>query len=602
MKNLIYLLFVLLLLGSGCSGRSGDPRLIEIADKVSDSPKEMLSLLDSIDVGSMKDNDRHYHALLRIKAQDKAFVRHTSDSVILKVIDYYSRHKESGLYPEALYYGGRVYSDLGDAPTAIRYYQDALDILPENADNVFRATILTQTGWLLNSVRIHSEAASYVLEAIKIRPTDRDSLKRMYDIEFLGAIYMHLHEYDRADSCLNASLRISRNLSHEDSVLSIMYLAKIELERGNFDAALKKIQTATSHLPTRRQDIIKAYASEIYLKCGIPDSAYYYSQLLTKSKNNDFRINGYSMLISPELRKYSTIDSLLSYTISYGGVLDKYFDKHDGQQISFQTSLFNYQRHEKEKLKAENSKRIYLHIAVFAIIVGLILCIMLLRLRISKMHTLLQFHKAIDDLEELRKKLSLDDNMNTLINRTLPNEHDDNQTDSIKPQKKVSEDSEEEQIEVYNVEDEDLSDEEKNKNELRERLKMELLALQKEGKAKKGVPPVVASSSLYSKILDYIKAGQCIDDLNPIWLEMEDLVLQLSPEFKLRLYLLAGDKLKKDAYHMALLIRIGITPKQLTVLTGRSKGAVSSRRGNLCEKIFGKKYGASVMDDIIRLL
>ncbi|MDE6633579.1 MAG: hypothetical protein K2K23_11320, partial [Muribaculaceae bacterium] len=115
-----------MLVFSGCKGKPEDQRLLEIAEKVSDSPKEMLERLDSIDVSSMKESDRYFHALLSIKAKDKAYIQHTSDSVILKVIDYYSGHKGSGLYPEALYYGGRVYSDIGDAPTALRYFQDAL--------------------------------------------------------------------------------------------------------------------------------------------------------------------------------------------------------------------------------------------------------------------------------------------------------------------------------------------------------------------------------------------------------------------------------------------------------------------------------------------
>lgn len=111
MKGLIYLLCALTVMLAGCSGRPGDPRLLDIAGKVSDSPLEMLARLDSIDAGSLKEADRWFHAMMRIKARDKAFVMHTSDSVILRVIDYYSGHRRSGLYPEALYYGGRVYSD-----------------------------------------------------------------------------------------------------------------------------------------------------------------------------------------------------------------------------------------------------------------------------------------------------------------------------------------------------------------------------------------------------------------------------------------------------------------------------------------------------------
>ena len=87
--------------------------------------------LDSIDKDRLPESDSHFLDLLRIKARDKAYVTHTSDSIILSVVDYYADHKDSGLYPEALYYAGRVYSDMGDFPTALEYFHAALDETPE---------------------------------------------------------------------------------------------------------------------------------------------------------------------------------------------------------------------------------------------------------------------------------------------------------------------------------------------------------------------------------------------------------------------------------------------------------------------------------------
>lgn len=80
-------------------------------------------MLDSIKYDGLSDHDRHFFDFLSIKANDKAYVRHESDSLILDVIDYYSSHNKDNIYPEALYYGGRVFSDLGDLPTALRYFR-----------------------------------------------------------------------------------------------------------------------------------------------------------------------------------------------------------------------------------------------------------------------------------------------------------------------------------------------------------------------------------------------------------------------------------------------------------------------------------------------
>ena len=112
------------LLMVGCSETEHDTRLKEIAEIVSDSPQEALLSLDSIDCQTLSESDRHYYDLLTIKAKDKAYIDHTSDSLILDVISYYENNSPRSLYAEALYYGGRVYSDMGDAPTGQRTYHD----------------------------------------------------------------------------------------------------------------------------------------------------------------------------------------------------------------------------------------------------------------------------------------------------------------------------------------------------------------------------------------------------------------------------------------------------------------------------------------------
>lgn len=113
----------------GCSPREHDKRPTSIGAIIAESPEEASALLDSIDSiarPTLAEADRYYLDFLRIKAQDKNYIRHSSDTTILKVIDYYS-DKDDELYFEALYYGGRVYADMGDTPTALQYFHQALD-------------------------------------------------------------------------------------------------------------------------------------------------------------------------------------------------------------------------------------------------------------------------------------------------------------------------------------------------------------------------------------------------------------------------------------------------------------------------------------------
>lgn len=138
------LIILICMLAISC-GRHHDGRLERIWDTVSDTPRDALMSLDSIDPSTLSESDRAFYNLLSIKAKDKAYISHTSDSLIMGVINHYTRHQDKELYPEALYYAGRVYSDLGDYSTAIDYFQKALNLLPAGTENrVLRGKMLSQ--------------------------------------------------------------------------------------------------------------------------------------------------------------------------------------------------------------------------------------------------------------------------------------------------------------------------------------------------------------------------------------------------------------------------------------------------------------------------
>ena len=99
--------------------------------------------------------------------------------------DYFSKHHEE-LYPEVLYYGGRVYSDIGDYPTALRHFNEALEKLEDSEKNLaLKATINSQTGQLLNKLCIYDQAQQYIRAAIEIEKATKDSINLMYDYNTL---------------------------------------------------------------------------------------------------------------------------------------------------------------------------------------------------------------------------------------------------------------------------------------------------------------------------------------------------------------------------------------------------------------------------------
>ncbi|MBD5182888.1 MAG: hypothetical protein HDS99_03730, partial [Bacteroidales bacterium] len=51
------------------------------------SAEEALSSLDSLDCRSLSERDRWFYDFLRIKVADKAYIKHTTDSSYLRVLD-----------------------------------------------------------------------------------------------------------------------------------------------------------------------------------------------------------------------------------------------------------------------------------------------------------------------------------------------------------------------------------------------------------------------------------------------------------------------------------------------------------------------------------
>lgn len=259
---------------NSCSPRH-DSRLVNLNTLIETDPYSARDSIAQFSSDGLGERDASYFKLLQIKSSDKVYLKATSDSLIRDVLDYYSSHKTDPAYPDALYYAGRVYSDLGDYPSALNYFQAALEALPETAGRQsFRSTVLSQTGRLFNTIRLYDEATAYVKKAIKIKELLGDSLKLMYDNQLLGDIYLRQKKYDDASPCFTKALQLAKSLHSEDSALIQGYIAALDYHKGNISQALNEIRPALEHIDSISRNWALGYAAHIYLEAGIFDTAY----------------------------------------------------------------------------------------------------------------------------------------------------------------------------------------------------------------------------------------------------------------------------------------------------------------------------------------
>lgn len=562
MTRILIGILALGLVMAGCSERSGNQRLREIAGIVSDSPQEALSCLDSIDCEALSETDRHYYDFLTIKAKDKAYIQHTSDSLILDVIDYYEG-KPTAPYAEALYYGGRVYSDMGDAPTALQYFHKALENIPKNTHDLdLKARILSQTGRLLTSLRLYDEAIPYIERSNAIIEYNKDTVNWVHNIQLLGGTYLRAGKYNLAENYYNKALELSVNLPESSKAKSRLYLADVKYRKVQLDSALYLIRNVPDLVSPIVRNNALATASDIYLKKGLLDSAYIYAHELINSPNSNNKVIGYQNLLLPELQKFMPLDTIYQYLDEYRGLLENFYDSNGSQLAINQQNFYNYQLHEREKQNAQREKERFLRWLYLVSIIVVILIIAVLALNINRKKQQLRLHEALDNISKLKSSL--------------------NARNPDCESKAVVKDT--------------------TTESLRNRLRDELLGIYNTDKKQREIPAAILQSEAYKELQSYIASGKIIPLDSQLWESMEAAVVGSSPNFKYNLQLLTGGNLSAQDYRLALLIKCGVTPTQLISLLGRTKGTVSYRREALCYKVFDQKLGSKVIDGIIRLL
>lgn len=128
MKKLLAILMTILL--AACDGATPMKDILARAEHaMTVSPDSALTILDSARTyydDAPKSYQMHYQLLLT-DARNKTYADLGSDSIMKSVVQYYDRHRSPNEQVHAHYLLGCVYRDLGEAPMALRCYQEALD-------------------------------------------------------------------------------------------------------------------------------------------------------------------------------------------------------------------------------------------------------------------------------------------------------------------------------------------------------------------------------------------------------------------------------------------------------------------------------------------
>ncbi len=558
---LVICLFAVCSCGGGGSLDAEFERIDHLCDSI---PEDAIRALDSIDRSSLSGKDLCRFDLLSIKSKDKAYVVHTSDSKILDLIDYYDKHRNEGHYAEALYYGGRVYSDIGDLPTALEFFQKSLDEIPDDERYLrFRSSVLDQTGRLLHSLRLDSAAIDYLEKSLKIEIQENNDYGMAFTNSLISSSLLRHKNIKEARRYIDEAIRISSRLDVSDRQTIQVEFAEMLYEELKIDSALLVIRSLPSMVDSITTPYCLAVAANIYKDAGILDTAYMYARQLTKLKTPNNKKTGYKVIFSDELKNYISKDTLLKLMPEYKQTIEDFLNTHEAEQALIQNARYNYSKHVQGREDAERQlnsfKEKVWFIGGFVILLILIILIIVLWHRYRKSRKDSQLMEGFILTEKLKDEIE-----QTRLKSEEENRETSDLTYSIKAKDRILED-------IENLKKNDPYGLVNNK---------------------------FLESTLYVKLKENAenKDEMCKDIT---WTQIENLIKSVSPDFDVYLNILTQHQISGAERKVAMLIKLGFSNTQIADLLNRQPATVSRQRTSIAGKIGCDKSAVDSM--LVRL-
>lgn len=271
------ILAICVLISAGCDvERSSHSKALSAIDSVADvSPRRALAMLDSIGpkINAADKADRNYYDLLRIKTEDKLYVAHTTDTLMLRLLDYYENEGDKRLLPMAYYYAGRVYYDMNDDMRALPYFQKTVE-MADTIDNL-RSKAYSQIGYIFLYQGIYDKGINAFNEAYKLDLKSGDLKGQVFNLCGIAYCLQREDKEEQTTAYFKKALMLSYKAN--DKLLEADVLGQLANHYYNIEeytVAQNYITKALNSVVDKpNAKAIYFIAADIYEKVGKKDSS-----------------------------------------------------------------------------------------------------------------------------------------------------------------------------------------------------------------------------------------------------------------------------------------------------------------------------------------
>lgn len=589
---------------AGCKDAKTAMVLSHIDTLINDHPDSALQMLDSLKAGKPQwaRSQRMKYDLLYLKAENKAFVPISSDSIAKNLVSYYNTWGNANERLMAYYLLGCCYRDMGEAPRAVDAYLDAVaqaDTTSNDCDFRTLSRVYAQMAdiyhkqlLLTNEIEAYKRASNYAYLA-------KDTFNAIFAVDKSTAAYILLKKRDSAEILLNEVQRLYKQQGFvQDALLSSTKLMYMFVQNSN---KLSEVKSLMDEYEAKSNDFngnhelsgpkrqYYSYKGKYYEMLNKLDSAeYYYRKAYYPNLPNVAKDPIYKGLLSVYTKRHLA-DSISKYAKLYCEVNDSSIAKKDQELTAQMAASYNYNRYQKEarenEVKANNTRIALITILALLIITSIILWNRYQKVKRKRQQEFIdlntKYQNATKEYNKNLRTLQILDSAHQGVIATIQEELDRTKDESSR----LSELNAEYESAKARLEDEN--------SKLAESLKI----LERQ----KGLPHYLENTKLFmeTEIVKYLKTLEMIplskmseDNWTKLTTEVTSFFPQLLNELNL------SPKMTKQKIRVCLLVILRVQDSCIANWLGLKASRISNIKSELNQEMFNDNSARTLYDNL----
>lgn len=553
--------------------------LLRINSLAETSPDSAIVALEKLsdNIHQATEEQQMYYKLLTVKARDKAYLPHLSDSLIREVVTFYQKENNKNLYAESLYYLGRVHVDLQQDARALEEFLKVIDMADEE-NYLLKGLAYAQIGTLFLYQGMSQKGLEAHKNSYKYKLLLGDDNRIVFGLRDIGRTYTTLQQPDSAlhyyIMARDWAIKID-NPELEEMVCS--ELGGYYIDLGRYKEAYECIQVAVGDERQRNSVSTLSVLADYYLQVGQLDSAgYYYRRLLDVQAPLAFYA-AYHGLASIA-RQRGELSQALAYYDRYMAYADTLREMAQEEAMGKIKSAYDYQQYhlENNALRQESTRQKLL--IVFLLLAVLFFGLVLVGYRQYRKRREREAELRYERLQQLQREQQQQGEQQHRQNlqRIEALEH------ALREARTGNDPAVRELLQSQK----DLVEKNNEQIEARQKVRHQAVA-------------ALRRSDIYHRF--HRLADENGKPGEADWLQLEEAVDAAYERFSTRLRELYPP-LRDVELQVCLLVKIDLQPSQVAALILRNRQAVASLRSRLYAKVFGQKGSPDDWDAFLKEL